>query len=73
VLYEKSAYTSAWSDAANQAVVLDASTLKQFRGTSFTGFAVGKEAIIAIGFVPPNSKSPGEDFTPFWIASVIFH
>lgn len=73
VLYEKSVYTCVWNDGANQTIVLDGASLKTLQGTPFMGFAVGKQAIVAIGFQQPNSKSPGDDFTPFWIASVIFH
>jgi hypothetical protein len=73
VLYEKSVYTCAWGDQAKQTIVLDGSTLKSLQGGTFANFAMGKQAFIAIGFESSNSKSSDIDFTPFWIASVIFH
>jgi hypothetical protein len=54
-------------------MILDGSTLKPIQGGTFTGFAAGKRAFVAIGYLPANSKSPCDDFTPFWISSVIFH
>lgn len=71
VLYERSEYKAEWPGGNVKSVELNSSTLHALKGDAFTGFASGKQAIVAVGY-RDDSKGTSAVFDPFWVGQIIF-
>lgn len=71
VLFERSEYKAEWPGGNVKSVELNSSTLHALKGDAFTGFASGKQAIVAVGY-RDESKGTAAVFDPFWVGQIIF-